>query len=95
MGAHGMKRLSTRIGGHWLVLTHLEPCKWRLQVWGATSLEAEVTADDEAVAQNLAIAATIERLGLVRFCRVPRWNAVITRCWDSRGPGRTDQESAA
>jgi hypothetical protein len=90
-----MKRLSTRIGGHWLVLTHLNDCKWRLQVWGATSLEAEVTADDEAVAKNTAIAATIERLGIVRFCRVPTWNAVITRCWDSRGPGRTGQKSAA
>ena len=90
-----MKRLSTRIGGHWLVLTHLNECKWRLQVWGATSLEAEVTADDEAVAKNTAVAATIERLGIVRSCRVPRWNAVITRCWDSRRPGRTGKESAA
>jgi hypothetical protein len=88
-----MRRLSTRIGGHWLVLTHLDECKWHLQVWGATPLEAEVTADDETDAKNTAIAATIERLRILRSCRVPRWNAVVTRRWDSRGPGTTDQGS--
>jgi hypothetical protein len=76
-----MQRLSTRIGGHWLVLTHLNECKWRLQVLGATPLEAEVTADDETAAKDTAIAATIERLRIVGFCRLPTWNAVITRRW--------------
>ena len=81
-----MQRLSTRIGDHWLVLTHLSECRWRLQVWGATPLEAEVTAENEAAAKTTAISATIERLHIKRVRPVPAWNTVITRRWDSRGP---------
>ena len=88
-----MRRLSTRIGGHWLVLTHLNDCKWRLQVWGATPLEAEVTAENETDAKDTAVAATMERLRIVRFCRAPRWNTVLTRRWDSRGRGMKDYGS--
>jgi hypothetical protein len=79
-----MQGVSTRIGGHWLVLTPLEEYKWRLQVWGATPLEAEVTAEDETAAKDTAIAATIERLRILRFSPLPTWNAVITSRWDSR-----------
>jgi hypothetical protein len=88
-----MQRLSTRLGDHWLVLTHVHESKWRLQVWGATPLEAEVIADDETTAKETAIAATIERLRIVRFYPVPSWNAVITRSWDSRERGMKDDES--
>ena len=88
MGTTGKRKLSTRIGGHWLVLTHLEGCTWRLQVWGDTPLEAEVTAVDEASAKESAIAATIERLNIAPSRRArrrpPSWNAVITSRWDSR-----------
>lgn len=79
-----MQRLSTRIGEHWLVLTHVDGPKWHLQVLGVMPLEAEVTAEDEASAKETAIAATIQRLGIVRFCQLPKWNPVITRSWDSR-----------
>ena len=82
-----MQRLSTRIGDNWLVLTHVNGCTWRLQVWGATPLEAEVTAEDEAAAKNAAIDATIERLRIVRFGSHQTWNTVITRRWDSRDDG--------
>ena len=48
-----MRRLSTRIADNWLLLTHLNEGRWRLQVFGATPLEAEVTAEDEAAAKLL------------------------------------------
>lgn len=80
-----MQRLSTRIGKHWLLLTHIDECKWHLQVLGVMPLEAEVTAEGEAAAKETAVAATIERLGLVQLCHFPKWNPVITRSWDSRG----------
>lgn len=83
-----MHKISTRIGDNWLVLTHLDGCTWRLQVWGDTPLEAEVTALDETAAKESAVAATIERLNLPRTDRQsprrPDWNNVITRRWDSR-----------
>ena len=74
-----MRRLSTRIAGNWLVLTHLDEGRWRLQVFGTTPLEAEVTAEDEAAAKDTAIAATIERLRLALISPRPTWNIVITR----------------
>jgi hypothetical protein len=80
-----MSRFSTRIGDHWLVLTHLHDSTWRLQVWGDTPLEAEVTAVDEAEAKSSAIEATIERLNVTTFHAPTVWNAVITSSWDSRG----------
>ncbi len=84
----GARKLSTRIGSNWLVLTHLQGSTWRLQVWGDTPLEAEVIAVDEAEAKRSAAAATIERLNIQRSPRqAPRvlnWNAVITSRWDSR-----------
>lgn len=78
-----MRRLSTRIAGNWLVLTHLDAGRWRLQVFGATPLEAEVTAENEAAAKHTAIAATIDRLRLVLISPLPTWNRVITRRWKS------------
>ena len=79
-----MSRFSTRIGDNWLVLTHLHNSTWRLQVWGDTPLEAEVTAVDEDEAKSSAISATLERLNIGAFQHPTTWNAVITRYWDSR-----------
>ena len=79
-----MRRLSTRIAGNWLVLTDLDGGRWRLQVFGETPLEAEVTAENEAVAKDTAIAATIERLRIGFVSPFPTWNIVTTRRWDSR-----------
>jgi len=79
-----MSRFSTRIGDHWLVLTHIHDSTWRLQVLGDTPLEAEVTAVDEAEAKSSAVSATLERLSIGSFQPTPSWNAVITRHWDSR-----------
>jgi hypothetical protein len=81
------RKLSTRIDGHWLVLTHLEGSTWRLQVWGDTPLEAEVIAEDETEAKRSAAAATIERLNIEQSPQhAPslNWNTVITSRWDSR-----------
>ena len=82
-----MGRFSTRIGNHWLVLTHLHDSTWHLLVLGATRLEAEVTAVDEAEAKRSAVLATLERLSIGSFQPPPSWNAVITRHWDSRKTG--------
>ena len=79
-----MQRLSTRIGDNWLVLTHLHEHTWRLQVWGDTPLEAEVTAEDEAEAKDSAVAATVERLSIEPIEPLPTWNVVTTSRWDSR-----------
>ena len=79
-----MGRFSTRIGDHWLVLTHLHDSTWRLQVWGDTPLEAEVTAVDEAEAKLSAVEATLERLNMGSRQPTTCWNAVITSHWDSR-----------
>ena len=85
---NNVRKISTRIGDNWLVLTHLNGCTWRLQVWGDTPLEAEVTAINETAAKESAVAATIERLNLPRPARRtrhrPSWNNVITSRWDSR-----------
>jgi hypothetical protein len=77
-----MRRLSTRIAGNWLVLTHLDEARWRLQVFGATPLEAEVTAEDEATARDTAIAATMEHLRITLVSPHPIWNTVLTRRWE-------------
>jgi hypothetical protein len=77
-------RFSTRIGDHWLLLTHVHDSTWHLQVLGDPSLEAEVTAIDEAEAKSSAVMATLERLGMGSFEPLPSWNAVITLHWDSR-----------
>ena len=82
-----MHKLSTRIGANWLVLTHLHATTWRLQVWGDTPLEAEVTAGDEAEAKTSAIAATVERLNIGPLQPKPSWNVVTTTHWDSRSQG--------
>jgi len=79
-----MSGFSTRIGDNWLVLTHLYGSTWRLQVWGDTPLEAEVTAVDEAEAKISAVEATIERLNVQTLHLPTTWNAVITSSWDSR-----------
>lgn len=79
-----MRGFSTRIGQHWLLLTHIQDSTWRLQVLGDTPLEAEVTAVDEAEAKSSAVAATLERLDMASFQPIPDWSAVITRHWDSR-----------
>jgi hypothetical protein len=83
-----MRKISTRISDHWLVLTHLRGRKWRLQVWGDTPLEGEVIAEDEAEAKECALNATIERLNIdpsdAATRRIPHWNAVVTSRWDSR-----------
>jgi hypothetical protein len=79
-----MGRFSTRIGDHWLLLTHLHDSTWHLQVLGDTPLEAEVTAVDEAEAKSCAVTATLERLSMGSCRRTPSWNAVITGHWDSR-----------
>jgi hypothetical protein len=79
-----MSRFSTRIGNHWLVLTHLHDSSWHLQVLGDTPLEAEVTAVDEAEAKSSAVTATLERLSIGSFRPPACWNAVITSHWDSR-----------
>lgn len=81
-----MRKVSTRIGTNWLVLTHLRERTWRLQVWGDSALEAEVTAGDETEAKNSAVAATLERLNLGPIGPSPIWNVVTTRRWDSRQP---------
>ena len=80
-----MSGFSTRIGGHWLVLTHLHDSTWRLQVWGDTPLQAELTAVDEAEAKSSAVTATLERLSIGSFRPPASWNAVITSYWDIRG----------
>ena len=82
MRTRKLRKISTRIGDNWLVLTHLRERTWRLQVWGDTPLEAEVEAQDEAAAKETAVAATLERLNIptqhgVQTC--PAWNAVITQ----------------
>jgi len=82
-----MGRFSTRIGKHWLVLTHVRDTTWHLQVLGETHLEAEVTAIDEEEAKSSAVAATLERLSIETFESPPSWNAVITSHWDSRETG--------
>jgi len=82
-----MHKLSARVGDNWLVLTHLHERTWHLQVWGDTLLEGEVTAEDEAEAKNSAVAATVERLGIGPFRRLPIWNVVVTRRWDNRDHG--------
>jgi hypothetical protein len=82
-----MHKLSARVGNNWLLLTPLRERTWRLQVWGHTPLEAEVTAEDEAEAKNTAVAATVERLGVGHSRAVPMWNIAITRRWDSREHG--------
>jgi len=79
-----MSRFSTRIGDHWLVLTHVRDTTWHLQVWGDTPLEAEITAIDEEEARASAIEATIERLNVRTLHPPATWNAVITSSWDSR-----------
>lgn len=79
-----MGRFSTRIGDNWLVLTHVRDSTWHLQVLGDTPLEAEVTAVDEAEAKSCAVTATLERLSIGSCPRIPTWNAVIMRHWDSR-----------
>ena len=79
-----MASFSTRLGEHWLVLTHLHDSTWRLQVWGDTPLEAEVIAADEAEAKSSALEATLERLSIECLQSTPSWNAVITSHWDSR-----------
>ncbi len=79
-----MCKLSTRIGANWLVLTHLRERTWRLQVWGESALEAEVTAGDETEAKNSAVAATLERLNIGLIGPSPVWNIATTRRWDSR-----------
>ena len=76
-----MGRFSTRIGDHWLVLTHLHDSTWHLQVLGDTPLEAEVIAEE---AKCSAVTATLERLSIRSFRRPPSWNPVITGHWDSR-----------
>lgn len=78
-----MGGFSTRIGKHWLLLTHVHDSKWRLQVLGDTPLEAEVTAKDEEEAKSSAVEATLERLSILSQ-PAPKWSAVITRHWDSR-----------
>jgi hypothetical protein len=80
-----MHKLSTRIGANWLVLTHLHASTWRLQVWGDTPLEAEVTAGNETEAKDSAVAATAERLNIGIGQPAPSWNVVTTTHWDSRG----------
>jgi len=82
-----MSSVSTRIGDHWLVLTHVNDSTWRLQVWGDTPLEAEVTAVDEAEAKSSAISATLERLNMGTSQPPITWNDVITSSWDSRKAG--------
>jgi len=79
-----MSRFSMRIGDNWLVLTHLRDSTWRLQVWGDTPLEGEVTAVDEAEAKSAAISATLERLKIGSPPPSTTWNAVISHSWDSR-----------
>jgi len=79
-----MGGFSTRIGKHWLLLTHLHDSKWRLQVLGNPPLEAEVIAIDEAEAKRSAVEATLERLSILSFPPDPKWSAVITQHWDSR-----------
>ena len=79
-----MRKISTRIGANWLVLTHLAERTWRLQVWGEAPLEAEVIARDEAEAKNSAVAATLERLNIRPIWPLPTWNIAITSRWDSR-----------
>lgn len=81
------RKISTRIADNWLVLTHVDDCTWRLQVFGDTPLEAEITAGDEATAKESAVQATMERLNLTPLeptepC--PHWNAVVTSRWETR-----------
>jgi hypothetical protein len=62
----------------------------RLQKWGDTPLEEEVTAEDEAEAKDTAVVAIVERLGVGPFGALPIWNVAITRRWDSRGTADED-----
>jgi hypothetical protein len=78
-----VKKLSTRLGDCWLILTQVREDKWRLQVLGDTPLEAEVTADDEAGAKESAVAATVEKLRsegvATETPATVNWNAVVTQ----------------
>jgi len=78
-----VRKLSTRLGDCWLILTQVREDKWRLQVLGDTPLEAEVTADDEAGAKESAVAATLEKLKLegvdAEAPATVKWNAVVTQ----------------
>ena len=78
------RRFSTRIGDHWLLLSHIRDSTWHLQVLGDTPLEAEVTAVDEAEAKSSAVTATLERLSIGPFESTPSWNAVFTSHWDNK-----------
>ncbi len=84
----GARKVSTRIGDDWIILTHIKGRKWRLQVWGDTPLEAELTAANPADARETAIAATMERLkiapAILASRPAPDWNAVITGRWETR-----------
>lgn len=79
-----MEKLSTRLGGNWLVLTAVREHTWHLRVLGDTPLEAEVTADDEEEAKDRAIVATMERLSIGPFPEPPTWNITVSTRWDSR-----------
>ena len=81
------RKISTRIADNWLVLTHLDDCTWRLQVYGDTPLEAEITAGDEDTAKESAVEATMERLNIPQSASsqpLPNWNSVITSRWEAR-----------
>lgn len=81
-----MRKLSTKLGDCWLILTELREHKWRLQVLGDNPLEAEVIAEDEAGAKESAVAATLEKLKLegipTEAPATVNWNAVVTQRFD-------------
>ncbi len=81
------RKISTRIADNWLLLTHMDDSTWRLQVFGDTPLEAEITAGDEDTAKESAVEATMERLNIQQSEPAqpfPDWNAVITSRWEAR-----------
>ena len=53
-------KLTARLGPYWLILEPSGESTWRLQLWGESHLEAEVTAPDEEEAKEAAVLATVE-----------------------------------
>ena len=82
------QRFSTRIGNHWLLLSHIEGPLWNLQVLGETPLEAEISAENEFDAKETSLSAAVERLRSDQpSLQVPTdavWSDVFQTRWSKR-----------
>jgi hypothetical protein len=82
------QKFSTRIGNHWLLLSHVRGSLWNLQVLGDTPLEAEVSAENEMDAKETSLSAAFERLRSDQpSLRIPSgavWSDVFQTRWSKR-----------